>query len=251
MPLPLPNLYCTPQDVYEQIGVDAAQLRLDDQNVGSGQQVIVTSTANIGDTTIAISALQYPLLLGSNLVFEQAGMSGPVEATLNAVANAAATSLTVVPLTSQIVAGAIATDNGVNVWLAGMLVKATKYATSRVKLYCCNRYNDSDLVNAWSVNRWATNLAAHWLSERLFRAAPAQIQRAYDETLEELKDVKASKINIEGIGTRTSGWPFLSNIGIDDRYTYRKLRVEQTTSELTPTQYPQAVDWGSIFYIEW
>lgn len=250
MPVNLPNLYTTPQDVYDQIGIEAAQLRLDDQNQASGQQVTATADALVSATSILVNALQYPLLRGTNLVFSDAQMSPPVEATLSAAALVGATTLTVVPLGAQVNSGAIAVDNGVNVWLAGLLIKATKYATARVKLYCCNRYNDSDLVNSWSVNAWATTIAARWLSTRLFRAAPVQIESAYEEAMEELKAVQASQLNIEDIGTRTSGWPSLSNVTVDVSYTDRKVRVEPNISEPTRTQYPQAIDWTSAFLWE-
>lgn len=251
MPIALPNVYCTPQDIYEMISIEAAQLRLDDQSQASGQQVQATADAAIGATSITISATQYAMLRGTRLVFSDAAMDAPVEVTLNAAAAAGATSLTVVALATTVSSGAIAVDDGVNVWLAGLMVKAAKYATARVKLYCCCRYNDSDLVQSWSVNQWATTIAARWLGTRCFRAAPQQIEDAYQETMEELKAVKDSQLNIEDIGTRTSGWPFLSNVTVDLCYTIRKVRVEQQISEPTNTQYAQAVDWNSAFYLEW
>ena len=75
----------------ELVGIDAAQLRLDDQNQASGQQVQATADAVIGATTISVNALQYPMLSGSLLVFSDASMESPVEVTLNAAAAANAT----------------------------------------------------------------------------------------------------------------------------------------------------------------
>ena len=66
-----------------------------------------------------------------------------------------------------------------------------------------------------------------------------------------MKLVQASELNIEDIGTRTSGWPFLSNVTIDLSYTVRKVRVETAISEPTQTQYPQAIDWNSYLLFEW
>lgn len=251
MPVTLPNLYCSPQDVYEQIGVEAAQLRLDDQNQASGQSISTTAAAAVGATSITVAALQYALLRGTRLVFSAAQMDAPVEVTLSAVAAVGATSLTVAALVTAVNSGAVAIDNGVNVWLAGMMTKACRIGTAKCKLYLCGRYEDDDLVNSWSVNQWATAMAAHWLSERLFRAAPQQVQRQYEEGIEEMKAVQASELNIEDIGTRTSGWPFLSNVTIDLGYTVRKVRVEQSISEQTTTQYPQATDWNSYLLFEW
>jgi hypothetical protein len=251
MPPTLPNLYCSPQDVYEFIGIDAAQLRLDDSNVASGQIVSTTGAASIGAITLAVNALQYALLAGTNLVFQLAGMTSPVEATLSAVAAVGATSLSVVALGTAIPSGAQATDNGVNVWLAGLLVKSCTYATDRIKSYCCNRYNDSDLVNSWMVNQWACTIAARWLGKRRYQLAPKGIDEDYKEVMTELKAVQCSQLNIADIGTRTSGWPFMSNISLDDCATYRKAVVEPVISEPTVTQYPQSIDWGSYFCLEW
>ncbi len=77
MPIALPNLYATPQDVYNQIGIEAAQLRLDDQNQASGQQVAAQADAVIGATAISVAAIQYPMLRGTRLVFSDAAMSMP------------------------------------------------------------------------------------------------------------------------------------------------------------------------------
>ncbi len=251
MPIALPNLYCTPQDIYDQIGIEAAQLRLDDQNQASGQNVQATADAIIGATSIAVSALQYGLLRGTRLVFSDAQMDAPVEVTMSAVANVGATSIIVVALTTQVNANAIAIDNGVNVWLAGLLHKACQIGTAKVKRYCVPRYDDTSLVNSWSVNQWTVACAIQWLGTRLFRASPEPAQNAYNEAIEELKLVLSGQMPIEDIGTRTSEWPFLSNVTIDQTFTYRKVRVEQTISEPTPTQYAQAVDYNSYFTLEW
>ena len=246
----LPNVYCTPQDVYDRIGLEAAQLRLDDQNAASGQQVATTAAASSGAVSLTVAAIQYPMLRGTQLSFSDAAMETPVTVTLNAAAAAGATTLTVVALSADIPSGAVAFDNGLNTWLAGQLLTACQRATARCKLYLCNRYNDSALAQSWSVNQWSITIAAKWLATRCFRAAPQQIQDEYEEAMEEMKAVKNSQLNIEDIGTRTSGWPFLSNVTVDLTYTYAKVRVESCISEPTQTQYPQSVDWNSMFVIE-
>lgn len=250
MPTALTSLYCSPQDVYEQIGVEAAQLRLDDQNQSSGQQIATTSDSIAGSTSIAVSALQYGLLSGTKLVFSDANMTAPVEATLTSVASTGATSLTVSPLSAEVNIGAVAFDNGVNVWLGGMLAKACSYATDRINVFCLTRYPVASLATSWTVNQYAVVIAVKWIATRLFRAAPEQIKDAYEETMEELKAIQASEMNLP-LAPNTSQWPFMSNVTIDLGYTVRKVRVEPTISEPTPTQYPQAVDYSSYFLLEW
>ena len=248
--IPVP-LFCSPQDIYEQIGIDAAQLRLDDMNQASGQTVQATADAASGATSITISTLQYPLLKGTILQFTNAAMSDPIQATLSAVASVGATSLTVTALDSAITSGATATDNGVNVWLGGMMVKACRYAAAKIQDYCVTRYDATQLVQSYTVNQWAVTIAAKWLATRLYRAAPEQIQSAFLETIEELKEVKAGLYNIALAAPRTSEWPFMSNVTIDHRYTDRVVRVEPQLSEPTPTQYAQSIDWTSYYSIEW
>ncbi len=244
------TLYCTPQDLYEQGSAEGVQLRLDDQNQASGQQVAVTADAAINAASISVAALQYGLLRGTRLVFSDAQMASPVEVTLSAVAAVGATSLTVVPLTVAVTNGAIALDNGVNVWLGGLLAKACYYATDRCNTYLCNRYETAALATSYTVNQFAITIALKWLTTRLFRAAPEQIVDAYKEVMDELEKIKDSKLNLN-LATRTSGTPFLSNVTVDIGYTIRKIRVEQAISEQTPTQYPQATDWNSYMLFEY
>jgi hypothetical protein len=255
MSLTLPNLYCSPQDVFDQAGIAGAQLRLDDGNLATGQVIELTAAANQGDTSLVIESLTYPVLTGTHLVFAEAGVPTPVEVTVSAPAAVGLISLPVAPLGASLPAGAQATDNGVNVWLAGLMLKACRYATGQVKSYCCPRYEDSDLANNASengdVNRWATAIATRWLAKRRFQVAPAGIEQDFQEALQELKAVRTEGYNIADIATRTSGWPFLSNVSSVDWYTIRKIRVEQQISEGTPTQYAQAVDWNSIFLFEY
>ena len=250
MPLALANLYTTPQDVYDLVGVDAVQLREDDLNLATGQTITTTAAAALAATSITVAALEYALLKGSVLVFDNAGMDTPVEATLTAAAIVGATTLTVSALGAAIASGGKAVDNGVNVWLASLMLKGCKYATAQVKSYCCGRYNDSDLANSWSVNRWATAIAARWIAKRRYQAAPDGIESEFQETILELKSVQVGQLNIEDIGTRAAGWPFMSNVTLDDRYTYRKARVEAVISEPGPTQYPQSIDYNSIMSFE-
>jgi hypothetical protein len=250
VPQALPNLYCLPNDVYEFLGIDAVQLREDDRNQASGQTVATTSDSPPLNTTIAVSALQYAMLAGTNLVFENAGLAQPVTAVMTAAAAANATSLTVAALATDIPSGATATDNGVNVWLAGMLLKSCKYGTATVKRYCVNRYQDSDLANSWSVNDWATTVSARWIGMRRFNPVPSHVETKFQETMEELRRVNSGQLMIEDIGARSPGWPFMDNLTMVDWLTYTKVRVEQITSDPSPTQGPQFCDWNSVLSLE-
>jgi len=249
MPLTLPSLFCSPQDVYDQCGIDAAQLRVDDRNLATGQTIQTTADVPINAVSLPIVALQYPLLAGTHIVFDN--VNPPVEVTISLPVPVGALDLPVLPAGAAIPAGGQAIDNGGNVWTASLMLKGCKYATTQVQAYCSPRYDFNQLAaNAsipGSVNRWATILATRWFAKRRFQSAPAGVEEDYQEAMIELKKVQSGQFYIENVPTRTSSWPFLSNITLIDRYTYTKARVETITSEGTPTQYTQFVDWNGVF----
>ncbi len=252
MPPPVPTtVLCNPQDVFDYLGSEGAQLRLDDRRLATGQTITVTADAVAGDTTLNVMAVTSPLLRGSTLEFDGGGTETVVQVVLSAVARVGDLTLSVVPLASAILADASAQDNGVNTALAARLIKGCLYGDAQVKTYCSPRYDDGDLAQSWSANRWATCMASRWVAKRLCRPCPQSIQADYEETLLELQKVNNGQLNIENAGTRTAGFPFITNVTIDIGYYTNKVRVEPSISDSTPTQFPQKIDWSSAFLLEW
>lgn len=251
MPSQAPSpLYCMPSDLFDYLGTEGAQLRLDDHQLATGQTISLTATAALGATTLATTALQYPLLAGSVLEFDGGGTPTVVEAILSSTAPVGATALNVAALPAAIQALAQATDSGVNLATGFRLLKGCYYGTSTVNDYCTNRYDVTVLTTSWTVNRWATCLAAKWVASRRGNAAPGSILQDAKDALDELKQVRTGMFCISGCGTRTSGWPVFTNVRLDLGYDYAKLRVEPNISEGTPTQYAQYIDWDSVLSIE-
>lgn len=250
-PQTLPNLYTLPADVMDYLGTEATELRLDDHRFSSGQQVRCLADTAQGSTSLSVTALLFPILRGTTLNFDGGNMPAVVPVVLSATAPTGSVSLTVFPLTSQVNQDASARDSGVNAALAARLPKACNYGTSRVKLYCCSRYQDSDLATCWSANRWATALAAQWLCRRAGQPAPKSVDADCEEALEEMKQVNVGMLRIEDIGTRTAAWPFLVNTTVDIGYDVHKVRVEQSISDMIPVLYPQYVDWSDALWVEW
>ncbi len=244
-------LFCGPQDVYDLIGTEGGQLRLDDQGMASGQTIIAVANAALGDMTLAITALSAPLLRGSVLEFLGAGMPQQIEVTLSAVAMVGATSLTVNPLSAAVFANSQAVDNGVNLATAYRLVEACRYGTSEVMLWCCARYDPTQLVLSYNVKRWATASGSKWLTSRRGQKPPASIMTEYEEAKEAMRLVQTGMLQIDSAGTRTSGWPWISNMTVDHRYVNAQVRVQENISEGTPTQYAQWVDWSSVFAFDY
>lgn len=250
MPQAFTNLYVQPNDLFDALSVEGVNLRLDDHNLATGQAITATGLAPAGSTSISVMPLSYPLPAGTTLQFDGGGDSAVVQAVLSAPANVGATALAVLPLSSSINAQSIAQDDGVNTATAQRLIVACKTATAQVQLYCLGRYDDSQLVQSNIVQMWARALGCKWLCRRRTQAAPKGVLADAEDAIEEMKLVRRGQLNIEDVGTRTSSWPFITNSFVDQTYDYLKVRVITPLSEQTPTQYPQYVDYNSLYLWE-
>ncbi len=249
--LALPNVYCTPQNVMDYLGVEGTQLHLDDRLQSSGLTIQVTADANVNDTILLTTPIVKPMLKGNVLEFNGSGMPVTSEVTLATVARKGDVSLNVQPLTDAIPALASAIDAGVNLAMAWRLILECRYATATVKRYCCGRYNDSQLAQTWSVNDWTRKLAGYAICKRRMQPSPQGVNEDYQAVMNELRMVQCSAMNIEDIGTRTAGWPFLANNTVDISYNVAKTRSQPSISEGTPTYFGQYIDWDSAMIFEW
>lgn len=245
MPITLPTLFTSPQDVWDMLSVEGVDLREDDSNLASGQIIEVSSAAAVGATTISVTATPVALLRGAELTFQQAGMDPPVTARLSAAAAAGATSLSVTALEEAINAGAQARDSGVNAATGARLLVGCQRGTSKVKLYCNQRYDDSQLVLSGTVLNWATIGAAKFLCTRRAQGCPKGIKEDYDEAIEEMRMVQSGQLSLEDIGTRGVDWPTVTNVIVNPGYDGMRSRVQPNISEGTPTVYNQYIDWNS------
>lgn len=250
MPITLATLFTTPQDVWDTMSVEGVDLRLDDRNLASGQIVEVSADAAAGDTSLSVVALPVALLRGAQLTFDLAGMSVPVTVKLSAAAAVGATSLTVEALSAAVNSGAQARDSGVNAATGARLLVAARKGTSEVKLFCNQRYDDSELVLSGSVFDWATISACRWLCKRRAQGCPKGLESDYRDVVERLKMVQAGQLSIEDIGTRGVDWPTVTNVTVNPAYEIARARVEPSLSEGTPTAYAQFIDWNSAAMLE-
>lgn len=256
-PATLPNLYTRPSDVYDLMSSEGVDLRLDDHRLATSQRVVCTTSTALGDTSVAVLPIQYPLLPGTVLQFDGAGMPAQLAVTVSALAKVGDTTVSVNALVDQtgapqqVMANAFAFDSGVNLALAARLVKGCNYGTSQVKLYCCPRYQDSDLATCWSANYWSTAIAARWVGRRRGLPAPKSLEAMCGQVYEQLQKVRAGQLNVEDIPTRTTGWPFMVNVSVEIGYDFNKMRVEPQLSDPTPPLYPQYVSWDAALWLEW
>ena len=249
MPVTLSTLFCTPQDVWDVLSVEGVDLREDDHNLASGQVISTTADAAAGATSMAVAALPVALLRGAELVFDAAGMSAPVKVSLTAAAAVGATTVTVAALSAAINSGAQARDSGVNAATGARLLVGTRKGTSKVKLYCNQRYDDSQLVLSGTVCDWAVTCAAKFLCTRRAQGCPKSIAADYEEAVEEMRMVQGGQLAIEDIGTRGTDWPTVTNVIVNAGYDGMRSRVQPSISEGTPTAYGRYVDWNSAFLL--
>lgn len=249
MPITLTTLFTSPQDVWDLLSVEGVDLREDDHSLATGQIIETSAAAAVGATSITVLALPVALLRGAELTFDLAGMTVPVVAKLSAAAAAAATTITVTALATAIPSGAQARDSGVNASTGARLLIGARKGTSKVKLYCNGRYDDSQLVLSGSVCDWATIAAAKFLATRRAQACPKSLQDDYDEAIAEMQMVQAGQLALEDIGTRGTDWPGIVNVTVNPGYDNMRARVQPNISDGTPTNFPQYVDWNSAMNI--
>ena len=199
---------------------------------------------------MAVQATPVALLNGAWLTFDGAGMAVPVQVQLSAAAIVGATSLSLQATSADVASGAQARDSGVNAATGARLLVGCTRGTSKVKLYCNSRYDDSQLKLCGTANTWASLAAAKWLCTRRAQGCPKGIAADYDEAIEEMRMVQAGQLALEDIGTRGVDWPTVTNITVNPGYDGMRARVEPNISEQTPTAYSQYIDWNSAVLLD-
>ena len=250
MPITLATLFTSPQDIWDVLSVQGVDLRQDDNNLASGQIIEVSADAAVGATSLSVVALPVALLKGARLTFDLAGMSVPVTVQLSAAAAASATSISVAALETAVLGGAQARDSGVNAATGARLLVAARKGTSEVKLFCNQRYDDSQLVLSGSVFDWATTVACRWLCKRRAQGCPKGLEEDYRDVEKRLLMVQSGQLSIEDIGTRGVDWPTITNVTVNPALDGMRARVQSSISEGTPTAYNQFIDWNSAALLE-
>lgn len=250
MPAILQTLFCAPQDVWDLLSTEGVDLREDDHNLATGQIIQTASDTPAASTSMSINATPVGLLNGAWLTFDGAGMVVPVQVQLTAAAAVGSTTLSIQATLYDIPAGAQARDSGVNAATGARLLVGCRKGTSRVKLFCNQRYDDTQLKLSGTVLDWATITAAKFICGRRAQGVPRGIAADYAEVMEDLKMVQAGQLAIEDIGTRGVDWPTVSNVTVNPGYDGMRARVEPNISEQTPTAYNQYIDWNSAVTLD-
>lgn len=125
---------------------------------------------------------------------------------------------------------------------ARLTTYAVNYATTKVNDYALGRYAADDLDSSWTVNEWATIIAARWLCSRRGNPVPKSLQDMFEETMAELRMLRDKQYDLQDIAERTSTAPRWSNVRVDVRYRLRRIRKQRPISEQTQPRVPAATD---------
>lgn len=132
---------------------------------------------------------------------------------------------------------------------SGYLTRAIQWATARVNLYLLGKYPAVDLAQSWIVNQYASIVAAYLVCSRRGNSAPASLKALYEETMEDLKQLRAGEIQLPDTAMRTAAWPAWSNVNVSVLYTIKRVRVQKPISESRggDPDYQQATDRAAEF----
>lgn len=96
-------------------------------------------------------------------------------------------------------------------------------ATTEMLAYLAQLHTAADLYNNYWVRQRATWIAAYRLSQR--SGNPPQFADRYLQILEELEKVKNGDLIIPDVPVRYDLAPSMSNVYVDARYEYQKIRT--------------------------
>lgn len=104
---------------------------------------------------------------------------------------------------------------------------AVEWATERINAQCEKLYEASDLAQSRLVMRWATVLAANYISK--LQGNPPQYVDAAQDVENQLQQVADGVFQIPRLPTRANSVPMATNYRMDDRYQ-NPVRVNPRTS---------------------
>jgi phage gp36-like protein len=119
------------------------------------------------------------------------------------------------------------------------VTEAVEEATDTINLYCYPLHAQQKLADNKMVRRWATYLAAYFLTKR--RAEPGRYQQDHDRVIAMLERVKTGEMQLPRLAVVPENVPTVTNHVINDNFDVVRQRVERQSSQ--GTHYPgQPVD---------
>jgi len=91
-------------------------------------------------------------------------------------------------------------------------------ATAKINNYCYTRYVPSVLATSEWVTWCCVTLVIHYLNKRRNNPSVGSVAEDVDEYIEELREIKAGRMDIAGLATRYDTSPSVGNYVVDRRY---------------------------------
>ena len=102
--------------------------------------------------------------------------------------------------------------------------------SEKIDMSIAKRYDTSAIANHRWVKWCCAVISAVFLCRRKGWPVPTSLNQEYEEYLQQLADIRAGDLDIEGVPDRNTPIPSMSNLHIDRRYRTGKQRVEVTVS---------------------
>lgn len=126
---------------------------------------------------------------------------------------------------------------------------AINSATEEMAMYLTQRYNKEDLADHTGVQRWATSIAAYFLTIVRGLEPPeswaAEFKRLMDPEKGIMARIAAGELKIDGLSLRSDMRPTMSNLRVVRRFNHSKIRVTRPNSTDQPSVLPRKFDDGS------
>lgn len=122
---------------------------------------------------------------------------------------------------------------------ADVIADCINQATEEINAYAMQRYSATALSGSTLIERWATVLAVYFLCERRGNSAPGSLQGEFERIMAKLEQIPGGGFRLPGVAYRSDFRPGFSNLTVDRRYQFSKVRVVETASDQIPTELPQ------------
>lgn len=99
-----------------------------------------------------------------------------------------------------------------------------------IDLYCRGRYSEAGLSGSTLIERWSTILATCYLCERRGNPVPDSLAKEADRIYERLEKIQTGAMQLPGVAFGQDLRPAFSNLTVDRRYRYSKIRVTTPNS---------------------
>lgn len=120
----------------------------------------------------------------------------------------------------------------------GVVDDSINQATDEINLYCQGWYTPARLATSPLINRWATLFACIFNCENRGNPVPDSFLLERERIMALLERILSGTMQLPGIPLRADMGPSFSNLGIDRRYAYRKVRVKPNSNQ-APTMLRQ------------